>query len=101
MLLTLSVAILHCMLCNFMLHAAVMKCRHCQLGHDRTKRLIMQTYWWPMLDRDVSHFVSTGDFCQRNKSTNEKPAGLLQPLHIPEFCWQSVSMDFVTDLPKE
>ncbi len=32
MLLTLSVAILHCMLCNFMLHAAVMKCMLCKQG---------------------------------------------------------------------
>ena len=70
------------------------------LGRDRTKRLIMQTHWWPMLDRNVSHFVSTYDFCQRNKSTNKKPAGLLQPLPIPEFRWQSVSMDFITELPK-
>ena len=60
----------------------------------------MQTYQWPMLDRDVSHFVSTCDFCQRNKSTNEKPAGLLQPLRVPEFCWQSVSMYLITELPR-
>ena len=70
------------------------------LGRDRTKRLVMQAYWWPMLDRDVGHVVSTCDFCQRNKSTNEKPAGLLQPLPIPEFRWQSVSMDCITELPK-
>ena len=60
----------------------------------------MQTYWWPTLDSDVRQFVSTCDFCQRNKSTNEKPAGLLHPLPIPAFRWQSVSMDFITDLPK-
>ncbi len=70
------------------------------LGRDRTKRLIMQTYWWPMLDRDVSHFLSTCNFCQSNKSTNEKPAGLLQPLPITEFRLQSVSMDFITELPQ-
>ena len=71
-----------------------------QLGRDRTKRLIMQTYWWPSVDSDVRHFVSTCDFCQKNKASNEKPTGLLQPLEIPEFRWQSVSMDFITDLPK-
>ena len=62
----------------------------------------MQTYWWPSVDSDVRHFVSTCDFCQKNnlKASNEKPTGLLQPLEIPEFCWQSVSMDFITDLPK-
>ena len=69
------------------------------LRHDRTKCLVMQTCWWLMLDRDVSHFVSTCNFCQKNKSTHEKPAGLLQPLPIPEFCWQSVSIIFITELP--
>ena len=70
------------------------------LGRDRTKRLIMQTYWWPSVDSDVRHFVSTCDFCQKNKASSAKPAGLLQPLAIPEFRWQSVSMDFITELPK-
>ena len=70
------------------------------LGRDRTKHLIMQTYWWPSIDADVREFVSTCDFCQRNKPSNQKPAGLLQPLPIPEFRWQSVSVDLITELPK-
>ena len=45
--------------------------------------------------------VSPGDMtCQRNKRSPGKPAKLLQPLHIPQGPWDSVSTDFVTGLPK-
>jgi hypothetical protein len=37
--------------------------------------------------------------CQRNKAQTIKKAGLLQPLSIPSFKWESVSMDFITQLP--
>ena len=44
--------------------------------------------------------VRTCVSCQRSKRTPGKPSGLLQPLHIPQGPWDSVSIDFVTGLPK-
>ena len=38
--------------------------------------------------------------CQLDKTEKKKMAGLLQPLPIPEKPWQSVSMDFISRLPK-
>jgi hypothetical protein len=49
--------------------------------------------------KDVATFVARCDSCQRNKANNQLPAGLLQPLPIPGVAWQSLSMDFVVDLP--
>ena len=38
--------------------------------------------------------------CQQNKSELTCPSGLLQPFPIPEQKWDSISMDFITSLPK-
>jgi len=67
---------------------------------DRTVQLVLQTYWWPGLERDVQQYVSTCDHCQRNKASNQKPAGMLQPLPVPEFRWQWVTVNFIRDLPE-
>ena len=52
----------------------------------------------------VTLWIWKGDthssICQQNKIENIHPAGLLQPLPIPEQKWESVSMDFTTGVPK-
>ena len=55
--------------------------------------------FWPTLGSDVRKYVNSCHQCQINKATNQRPAGLLQPLPIPCEPWESVSMDFITQLP--
>nr|AAM01049.1 putative polyprotein [Oryza sativa Japonica Group]ABB47061.1 retrotransposon protein, putative, Ty3-gypsy subclass [Oryza sativa Japonica Group] len=45
-------------------------------------------------------FVALCDVCQRVKAEHQRPAGLLQPLQVPEWKWDEIGMDFITGLPK-
>jgi transposase InsO family protein len=51
------------------------------------------------MNEDIVEFVRSCPECQKNKSAKHKPYGLLQPLDTPYVPWQSISMDFITDLP--
>ena len=52
------------------------------------------------MKRDVAQFVSKCMVCQQVKAEHQKPGGTLQPLPIPEWKWDHVTMDFVTGLPQ-
>jgi hypothetical protein len=69
------------------------------IGSRRTQEAIARIYWWPNLAREVSDYVRSCHVCQVNKTGNERPGGLLQPLQIPERRWESVGMDVITGLP--
>ena len=69
-------------------------------GRDRTLHALSQHYWWPKMQEEVRTHVQTCVSCQRNKPSNDKPAGLLQPLPVPTDVWESVSVDLITQLPQ-
>ena len=51
------------------------------------------------MKRDIAEFVSKCATCQLVKVDHQRPAGLLQPLEVPVWMWESISMDFITGLP--
>ncbi|KAL0549934.1 hypothetical protein IC582_014429 [Cucumis melo] len=61
---------------------------------------LRSVYWWRGMKREVADFVSRCLVCQQVKAPRQHPAGLLQPLSVPGWKWESVSMDFITGLPK-
>jgi hypothetical protein len=56
-------------------------------------------YWWYGMKQDNVEYVSLCDTCQQVKAEHQRPAGLLQPLKIPEWKWEEIGMDFIVGLP--
>ncbi|KAL0549443.1 hypothetical protein IC582_013925 [Cucumis melo] len=52
------------------------------------------------MKRGVADFVSRCLVCQQVKAPRQRPVGLLQPLSVPGWKWESVSMDCITGLPR-
>jgi hypothetical protein len=56
-------------------------------------------YWWYEIKRVVAEYVALCDNYQRIKVEPQRPAGFLQPLKIPQWKWEEISMDFIVGLP--
>ena len=69
------------------------------LGIFRTYKRVAASFYWVGMKKDIQDYVQRCDVCQRNKHDSLAPAGLLQPLPIPDRVWEDVSMDFIEGLP--
>ncbi len=69
-------------------------------GQKRTRALLESAYYWPRMRDDVEAYVKTCLVCQQDKIEQQSPGGLLEPLPIAERPWDSVTMDFISALPK-
>ncbi|GJW02418.1 putative reverse transcriptase domain-containing protein [Tanacetum coccineum] len=50
--------------------------------------------------RDIAEYVSKCFTCSKIKAEHQKPSGLLQQSEIPEWKWEKITMDLVTELLK-
>ena len=64
------------------------------------EELISRDFYCPTVHADVITYVQTCEECQKNKPSSQRLAGLLQPLEVPGQCWERISMDFITHLPR-
>ncbi|XP_040963896.1 uncharacterized protein [Gossypium hirsutum] len=72
----------------------VMDFRSGKMYHD-----LREVYWWLGLKRDVTDFVTRCLVCQKVKAELQFPSGLLQPITIPEWKWEKITIDLVSGLP--
>ena len=64
-----------------------------KMYHDLKPR-----FWWTKMKKEIAAYVARCDTCCRVKAVHMK-AGLLQPLSIPGWKWEEISMDFIVGLP--
>ena len=68
-------------------------------GQNRTLELIHHEYTWPGVRTFVKEYVSSCTTCAHAKVPRHKPFDLLKQLPILEQPWNSISMDFIEQLP--
>ena len=61
---------------------------------------LKRNFWWEGMKREVVEYVAKCLTCQQVKAEHQRPSGLLQPLSIPKWKWEHISMDFIVGLPR-
>jgi hypothetical protein len=87
---------------DYSLTAIVIEQAHTILGHfsaQKTAAYVCCWYWWPRLTSEIDKFCDTCGVCQANKTSMQRPVGLLHPLPIPNQPWGSIEMDFIGPFP--
>nr|GEV76868.1 reverse transcriptase domain-containing protein [Tanacetum cinerariifolium] len=69
-------------------------------GSDNMYQDMKKLYWWPNIKANIATYVSKCLTYARVKAEHQRPSGLLMQLVIPEWKWDTITMDFITKLPK-
>jgi len=68
-------------------------------GQNCTLELIHREYTWPGIRTYVKDYVKSCMACARAKTPRHQPYGMLKQLPVPDRPWNSISMDFIEQLP--
>ncbi|MBW0537886.1 hypothetical protein O181_077601 [Austropuccinia psidii MF-1] len=68
-------------------------------GEEKTLKLIQRDFYWAGMNQIIKEYVSSCQQYSRSKNIHQKKFALLMPLQIPSGPWNSLSMDFITQLP--
>ncbi|MBW0586712.1 hypothetical protein O181_126427 [Austropuccinia psidii MF-1] len=78
------------------------ECHDCPyMGHmseDKTKERVASTAWWPNWEQELGEYIKTCDRFQKGNRKHGKKYGLLQHIEEPKHPWETINMDWVTEL---
>jgi hypothetical protein len=69
-------------------------------GHFKTPELVACNYWWLQMSCYISIYVKTSDLCNRMKLQHRRPFGELHPSEMPVAPWDTITVDFIVELPE-
>ena len=69
-------------------------------GGTKMYRDLKEKFWWYGMKREIAEYVAKCLTCQQVKAEHQRPSGLLQPLEVPEWKWDRITMDFIQGLPR-
>lgn len=62
--------------------------------------VLREEFFWPGMKKEVAEYLGHCLECQQVKAEQHHPTGLLHPMPILEWKWETISIDFITGLPK-
>jgi hypothetical protein len=68
-------------------------------GSTKMYHDLRQQFWWTRMKHETARYISECDTYRKVKADYMKHVGLLQPLSIPEWKLDDISMDFIVGLP--
>ena len=69
-------------------------------GQEQTLAAVKQLCYWKALKTNIKEYIEMCDMCQKIKHNRGKPPSSLMLLPIPPGPHHTVSLDFITGLPK-
>jgi hypothetical protein len=69
-------------------------------GYQKNVAAVKIHYFWLGMKKGIAEYITRCMECQKVKAKHKHPTGLLQPLPIPEWKWEVVTMDFIIGLPR-
>jgi hypothetical protein len=63
-------------------------------GATKMYQDLKKNYWWLGMKRDVIEYVGKCLTYLQVKVEHQKPYGTIQPLDVPEWKWERITMDF-------
>jgi hypothetical protein len=69
------------------------------IGSTKMYHDLKAQFRWTRMKCESARYVTECDMCRRVKADHMRPAGVLQPLSIPAWKWEYISMDFIVGLP--
>ena len=68
-------------------------------GGNKMYQDLKQYYWWRGMKKDIVEYVSKCLTCKQVKAKHQVPSSLLNPISIPQWKWDKITMDFVSSFP--
>ncbi|TYJ96613.1 Retrotransposable element Tf2 [Cucumis melo var. makuwa] len=69
-------------------------------GSTKMYRTLKKNYWWFGMKQEIAEYVDRCLICQQVKLVRLRPGGFLNPLPVPEWKWEHITMDFLFGLPR-
>jgi hypothetical protein len=69
-------------------------------GYQKIVAAVKSHYFWLGKKNKIAEYIARCMECQKVKAEHRHPVVFLQPLPIPEWKWEVMTMDFITGLPR-